>query len=242
MQEQQPGQVITPGTPTPQPVAQPAPPEAPAPVQQQEVLVSQPIPQPIQQPAVSTEPAPQSPLTEQPLAPLAPASNDNAQPADQAPQNNPEDMAGEITWTAAEYLHHEKNSTWYGAYALGAILLGGAIFFITRDAISTAVVIGAVGGLLFISSREPKQQGYTLQEEFIQVGKKLYSLRDFKAFSVDEESPVLGVTLAPLKRFMPPVVLYIDEAHEEAVVDYIANFLPIEPHKVDAMDSLLLRF
>jgi len=40
---------------------------------------------------------------------------------------------------------------------------------------------------------------------------------------------------------MPPVVLYVDEAHEEAVVDYIADFLPVEPHKVDAMDSLLRR-
>lgn len=218
MQEQQPGQVIAPGNPAPQPMAQPPQPDATETV-------------------VSEQPKP----TLQPPAPLAAEPNEYSERGNQIPQSGPVDGATGITWTSAEFFHHQKTTTWYGAYALGAIILAGVLYLITRDIISTAVVIGAAGGLLFISAREPKQQTYILQEDFVQVGSKAYSLHDFKAFSVDEDAPVLGLTLMPLKRFMPPIVLYVDEAHEEAVVDYIADFLPVEPHKVDAMDSLLRR-
>lgn len=234
MQEQQPGQVITPGSPVPQPMAQPPQPEIP-----ETVVPEQPKPTP--QPMAPTSLEPQGSQPDQPSAPLAAELNEYVERGNQTPQSGPADGATGITWTSAEFFHQQKTSTWYGAYALGAILVGAILFFITRDIISTVVVIGAMGGLLFISAREPKQQTYILQEDFVQVGNKAYSLHDFKAFSVDEESPVMGVTLLPLKRFMPPVVLYVDEAHEEAVVDYIADFLPIEPHKVDAMDSLLRR-
>ena len=233
MQEQQPGQVITPGAPAPQPVVPPVPPEVPAATQQQ--------PAPVPQSTAAPIPEPQSMVAEQPANPKVADLNAYTHDEAQASHTDSTSMVPGITWTSAEFLHHQKTSTWYGAYALGAILLAAILFFITRDIISTVVVIGAMGGLLFISAREPKQQTYILQEDFVQVGNKAYSLHDFKAFSVDEEAPVLGITLLPLKRFMPPVVLYVDEVHEEAVVDYMASFLPLEPHKVDAMDSLLRR-
>ena len=233
MQEQQPGQVITPGAPAPQSVVPPVAPEVPAAAQQQ--------PTPVPQPTAAPMPGPQSMVAEQPAAPEVADLNQYTQDEAQASQADSTGMLPGITWTSAEFQHHQKTSTWYGAYALGAILLGAALFFITKDIISTVVVVGAMGGLLFISAKEPKQQTYNLREDFVQVGNKAYGLHDFKAFSVDEESPVLGITLLPLKRYMPPIVLYVDEAHEEAVVHYIADFLPVEPHKVDAMDSLLRR-
>ncbi len=234
MQEQQPGQVIAPGSPVPQPMAQPPQ------LDITETVVSE-QPKPTLQPAAPASLEPQVPQPEQPAAPLAVEPDEYEELGNQTPQSSPADRATAITWTSAEFLHHQKTTTWYGAYALGAIIVAGVLYLITRDIISTAVVIGAAGGLLFISAREPKQQTYILQEDFVQVGSKAYRLHDFKAFSVDEDAPVLGLTLMPLKRFMPPIVLYVDEAHEEAVVDYIADFLPVEPHKVDAMDSLLRR-
>lgn len=232
MQEQQPGQVIAPGAPTPEPMAPPAMPEVPQTTQLQAAP---------QQSVAATLPEQSNPTGQQPMVPLGPESLEYSQVDDREPEDALADMAEGITWASAEYLQHEKDATWFGAYALGAILLGGLVFVITRDVVSTTVVVGAIGGLLFLGSRKPRQQAYRLQEEFVQIGQRAYSLHDFKAFSVDEQSPVLGVTLMPLKRLMPPVVLYVDEAHEEAVVDYIADFLPLEPHKVDAMDSLLRR-
>ena len=234
MQEQQPGQVIAPGSPVPQTMAQ---------LPQLEITetVVPEQPKPTLQPAAPASLEPHEPQPEQPPVPLSAEPDEYEELGNQTPQSSPADGATGITWTSAEFFHHQKTTTWYAAYALGAIILAGVLYLITRDIISTAVVIGAAGGLLFISAREPKQQTYILQEDFVQVGSKAYSLHDFKAFSVDEDAPVLGLTLMPLKRFMPPIVLYVDEAHEEAVVDYIADFLPVEPHKVDAMDSLLRR-
>ena len=115
------------------------------------------------------------------------------------------------------------------------------IYLATKDIISTAVVAAAVFGLVFVSSKKPRQETYALQDDYVQIGAKAYSLHDFKAFSIDEESPVLSVTLLPLKRLMPAITIYVDESHEQAVVEYFGDFLPMEPHKVDAIDSMLRR-
>ena len=98
-----------------------------------------------------------------------------------------------------------------------------------------------MGSLAFISARKPRQETYTLEREYLHVGAKSYSLQDFKAFTVDEESPILNVTLLPLRRLLPAITVYVDELHEQDVLDYFADFLPSEPHKIDAIDRILRR-
>lgn len=243
MEEQQPGQVIAPVASVPSSaVSQEA--QAPTPA----------VPD-----IPPLSPAPQA-FAPQPVAPTpyvvstpAGASFQGSVPQEVYPENipvdpveafaqqAPEDTSGATTWTAAEYIHHEKDSTWYGAFTLGAILLSAAIFFVTKDIISTAVIVVAIGVLAFISSRKPRQENYALNDDYIQIGPKEYMLQDFKAFSVDDQAPVLSVTLLPLKRLMPPITVYVDETHEQAVIDYLSDFLPMEPHKIDAIDRLLRR-
>lgn len=96
-------------------------------------------------------------------------------------------------------------------------------------------------GLSYLLGANSREQQYAFDGDYLWVGQRAYGLHDFKAFSLDKQAEVLGISLLPLKRFMPPIVLYVDEAHEKAAVDYLAAYLPMEPHKVDAVDSLLRR-
>ncbi|QQS20214.1 hypothetical protein IPL85_02060 [Candidatus Saccharibacteria bacterium] len=241
MEEQQPGRVISPGNPAPQPLAN-------------NQIVEQSA-QPVSSLPPTPSPHAQGSLQATPLAAVSPLpALTYAEQTDKAAQEIPAQtwsesenltqnqlQTADIAWSAAEYIDNEKNATWYGAVTLGSILLGALIYLFTKDVISTAVVVLAIGGLLFVSAHRPIEASYALRDGLIQIGQKTYHLDDFKAFSVDEAAPVLGISLMPLKRFMPPVALYVDEVHEQTVVDYISDFLPMEPHKVDAMDSLLRR-
>jgi hypothetical protein len=45
----------------------------------------------------------------------------------------------------------------------------------------------------------------------------------------------------PLKRFMPPLSLYMDPADEEKIVDVLADYLPVEQREQDPIDKLMRR-
>ncbi len=252
MEETQPGQVISPGS-TAQPAAPSVPPTpvlaAPAAAQ-----VPTEIPQPVMPQAEAPSAPPQAAVT-QPLAPEVPQPPYTPQEqansvddrevayADRSAQFSDQDDPSqpELAWTATAGEHNPKDSTWYGAYTLGAIILSGLIYLFTRDIVSTVVVVLAVGGLVFFASREPGAQQYALDDGYLYVGPKAYSLQTFKAFSVDTHASVPSLTLWPLKRFMPPITMYCAADEEPTVTEYLAQHLPQEPHKTDAIDSLLRR-
>ena len=216
MDETQPGQVIAPGATNAQPTPQ--------------SMLQEPMPANLQTTVMQPMPAPQSAeISDLPQQALS-GSRGDVPEADAA-----------LSWTAAEYHHSDKSSTWYGAYTLGTIILAVVLYLLTKDVMSTAVVCVAVLGLVVFAGRKPREQQYAFDGDYLWVGQRAYGLHDFKAFSLDEQGPVLGISLLPLKRFMPPIVLYVDETHEQAAVDYLAAYLPMEPHKVDAVDSLLRR-
>ena len=224
----QPAAILPPPVPTPSPSAQPEPVQLP-----QNSDQPNPIAQPQAQAPAYTAAAPQNPSL-----PLQPQPNFQAAPYAQEPQPYDENA---VTWNAAEFVQHEKNATWYGAYTLGAIVLSALIFLFTRDVISTAVVFLAVAGLIFFASRQPHDQQYALEAGGLHIGTKTYYLEDFKAFSVAEDAHLTGITLLPLKRFMPPITVYVAPEQQDSVVGYLSDYLPSEVHKADAIDSLLRR-
>ncbi len=93
------------------------------------------------QPPQSTSPA-------QP-APTAPASG--SQPGNAA-QSNP----ANITWTASEFVEHDKSPSWYLGFLFLAIVGIGAIYLITRELFSViALGLFAVAFMVF-AARKPK--------------------------------------------------------------------------------------
>jgi hypothetical protein len=150
-------------------------------------------------------------------------------------------LPDEITWTASEYIAHEKSPGWFGLLALGAVLVAAAVYFLTKDKITTGIVIFAAICLGIFSARKPNVQSYALDGQGVTVGQKRYSIQAFKSFSIAEDGAIASVVFMPLKRFMPPLTIYVAPEMEEQIIGFLSQVLPFEHHRQDMVDGLLRR-
>lgn len=144
-----------------------------------------------------------------------------------------------ISWTASEFIAHDKTAGWYGTLAGVAVLLAAIIFLLTRDPISASVVI--VGAVLFgvYAGRQPRQLPYTLSDHGLHVGSRFYPLQQFRSFSVVPEGAFSSIVFMPLKRFAPLTTIYYPPESEEQIVDILSTELPFVEHRHDAIERLM---
>jgi hypothetical protein len=253
--DQQPGQVIIPhasnSAPTPGPdpsVAQQAaqtPPE-PGSVSAPALLPQTPmLPEPVAQQPQQASPVAAEPTMPAPMAEAAPESGGAGwqfhQEEDATVAQHDGALPENVSWTAAQFTEHEKSFGWYGALLLGGAAASALIYFLTRDKITTGVIIFAVVAFCVFASRKPKSEEYTLSATGLQVGQKIYAFHDFKTFSIVDEGGVASIVFMPLKRFMPPLTIYTTPDVEDRVVDFLSAYLPLSEHKTDAVEGLLRR-
>ncbi len=177
-------------------------------------------PTPPPKPAEPTEPA------EQPAAP---------------PKPTPAAADGSVSWTASEFVAHEKSTGWYAALTLVAIIITAVVFLITRDKISSGVVLVCALALAVLAARKPRQQQYTVDSGGITVGQKHFDYGMFKSFAVVPEGAFSSIVLTPLKRFAPLTTIYYAPEDEEQIVALLTDHLPFEEHKLDMVDNLMRR-
>lgn len=252
----EPGQVIAPSaaaavpapTPPPQNMApspvkppEPASPVAPKPVEESVAPVAQPIPAPLAEPAVAppvaqTDPAQEAqPLIEQ----EAPKSLFRAEDEEIDAGQTPKQEIEPISWTASEFVHHEKNVSWYTVLGGVSVLIAGAVYLLTKDVISAAVVVVAAFTLGFYGARKPKQLDYQLDASGLSIGSKHFRYGEFKSFSVAQEGAFSSIVLMPLKRFSQVTTLYFAPENETEIIKILSMTLPFEEHKKDAVDKLM---
>lgn len=147
----------------------------------------------------------------------------------------------EVAWTATEFISHPKGVEWYLSLIGVSFLLTAVVFVLTSDVFSAGVVVFMAILFGVYAARKPRMQQYGLDRSGVHVGPKTYSFQDFKTFSITEESSIASVVLMPLKRFMPPLTIYVSNEAEETVLSVLSQYLPFEQHKTDAIDSLLRR-
>jgi len=152
---------------------------------------------------------------------------------------SPED--GAISWTASEFVAHEKSAGWYGVLALAAIIIAALIYLITRDTISAVVVIIAALAFGAIAGRKPRQLQYRLSNSGVIIGNKQLGYNLFKSFSVVPEGAFSSIVLRPLKRFSPLTTIYYAPDDEEKIVNLLSDHLPFEEHQPDAVDNMMRR-
>lgn len=162
----------------------------------------------------------------------------------QQPEPAKTQSVGSISWTASEYISHEKSLMWFGYLACGAIILCILVFLATQDWIAVAVVAATVLMLGVYANRKPKTRQYTLDENGLHIDEILHSYTKFKSFSVVEEGAIRSIWLKPLKRISPVVVLYCAPNEESEIIQTLSYFLPHEQRELDQIDriSKQLRF
>jgi len=148
---------------------------------------------------------------------------------------------GSFSWTETEFIAHERGPMWMLAFVGSVLVLVVIAFIVSRDIFVTltAIVVGVSAFIL--SLRKPKQQQYTVGPDGFQVADRVYKYSDFKSFSIVEDIGIDSIWLRPVKRFMPPVVMYFPRENEQTVAEIVAQFLPYEDRELDSIDNLSRR-
>jgi hypothetical protein len=215
----QPGDTITPGA-TPAPVPEPEKQvPTPAPVEQTPPPAPDPIP-PAETPETSWQ---YNESTEEALGNV------------QQPQITP------VSWTASEYIAHNKGMPWFAALGLVLFLVVAGTYLITKDIVTSAVL--AVAGIAFgvFAARPPRVLEYTVDSHGIKIDQKYYPYKELRSFDIVDEGQLPSILLMPLKRFLPPITVFYDLKEEDAILNVLGSYLPHQEQQPDMVDRLMRR-
>lgn len=192
-------------------------------------------PEPPKQP---TEP-PQKPATKP--AQETPVSVDwkyNAEEAE-ATNESQEAYVQPVSWTASEYIAHQKGAGWFILVFLVIAGLAAIIFLLTRDVVSTAVI--SIIGIAFttFAGRPPQTLQYSIDGTGLHIGLKSYPYDRFRSFAIIEDESVPTVMLIPLRRFDLPINIHFEEADAEKILTLLGNYLPAEEDAAPLVDRLM---
>lgn len=217
-----PGETISPRQATPAPAS-------PTPPQSQSVEAT---------PAPKPEPQPQPAPSATPAAPAATAP----QPTPPAPQPaRPQPQGDFITWTASEYISHEKTTSWHVGLIGASLVIAVLAWVITKDFITSLVIVVAGSALSLYGARKPNELQYQLDSSGLSIGPRHYLYGDFRAFSVIQEGPFASVSLIPSKRFAPMVTLYFDPEDEDHILTVLGTYLPHQERGADVIEAFMRR-
>ncbi|MEO7364518.1 MAG: hypothetical protein ABIV43_03355 [Candidatus Saccharimonadales bacterium] len=158
-----------------------------------------------------------------------------------APQTRPTEAHEPISWTASEFIAHDKDSNWYVMLGLSTVIVAGIIYLLTRDIIATGFVLFVASLFGVYAGRQPRQLPYQLSNHGLRIGSRHYELRQFRSFSVVPEGAFSSIVLMPLQRFSPMTTIYYAPQDEDRIIDVLAAELPFVEHKHDVIERFMHR-
>ncbi|HEY1063702.1 MAG TPA: hypothetical protein VGE30_00195 [Candidatus Saccharimonadales bacterium] len=153
----------------------------------------------------------------------------------------PTGSSGAISWTASEFVAHQKSGGWYGMLGVGAFLAALIIWFITKDMVSAVVILLAALAFGVFAARQPRELSYRLDDHGLTIGPRQYAYGNFRSFAIMREGAFASIVFAPLKRFAPLTTIYYDPNDEAKIVDLLSDRLPMEERKHDPIERLMWR-
>lgn len=145
-----------------------------------------------------------------------------------------------VSWTASEFIIHEKNTSWYFALAAITAAVAGGVFVLNHhDYASVALII--VAAIIFgvFAARSPRVLSYAIDNQGISIDNKLYSYTLFRSYSLLQEGAVHSIVLLPMKRFMPPLTIYFAPEDEEKIITVLGPHLANNQRGHDLIDKLM---
>jgi hypothetical protein len=196
-------------------------------------------PQNQQQPNQPTNPTPEQPVVEQPQWQYQSGQLEQNTGYQQELQAQPTEA---ISWSASEFVSHEKNKSWYLLLIIYLFVLSGIVFAVTRQILSVLVVfvLGAAVGVF--GSLKPRELNYAVNTTGVSVGDKHYDFNSLKSFILYQDSAIPSVQLMPQKRLMMPITLYLPPENAGRIIEFLGEFLPVEQKQPDFVDRLTHKF
>jgi len=144
---------------------------------------------------------------------------------------------GVVSWEASEFLHHEKQSTWFiGLFLISAGLAVGMYFLV--DIFASAIVLMLMVVIMMYGQRKPRTLEFSISDQFITIDVNNYPIGAFKSFSIERTGAFGTINFYPIKRFLPPITMYYQEKDEQRIMDVLGGKLPQVDHSPDIFDRL----
>ncbi len=152
------------------------------------------------------------------------------------------DSAEEITWTASEFVAHEKSAGWYLMLLGVSAFIAVVVYLISKDYVAVGVVVFGAIMLSIYAAHQPRQIEYKLDLSGLTIGQKHYKYSEFRSFAIVPEGAFSSIVFMPLKRFAPLTTIYFAPEDEERIGELLSTILPFdEEHAQDAVDRLMRR-
>lgn len=162
--------------------------------------------------------------------------------SDEAEQNyGPEPTLTPVTWSASEFVSHQKTTLWYVGLGFVSAIVTLLVFLVTRNLLSGIVVAMACMALGVFAARTPQTKTFEINTEGVVVAGRPFPYGLFKSFSIMEDGGISCIWLRPIKKFMPTVVMYYGPEEEEQIILMLDNFLPQEDRQHDFVDKVSRR-
>lgn len=183
-------------------------------------------------PQTPNQQAPQEiPETRLPLADPADFENTESLPA----------PSPEASWTASEFIAHEKGVRWFLGLGLVAFVLALFAYFVIHDmvAVVAIVIIAIIFGMM--ATHKPRVLDYHIGPDGITVGNRTFTYAEFKHFGVIHEEAFSNITLIPTGRFAPTLSIYYPPEQEDQIVEVLSQYMPLAAVQYDGLDRFLRR-
>lgn len=148
----------------------------------------------------------------------------------------------DVSWTATEFIAHEKTPLWYLALIVATALLAALVKLISHDNVSMVVII-VIGVIIWVTAgRQPRSLQYLLDAKGVTVNRAFRAYGEFKSFAIVQEEQLNSIVFLPLKRFTLPLSLHVSPEETDQVVAKLSDYLPNDQaHGHDSMDRFVQR-
>jgi hypothetical protein len=147
------------------------------------------------------------------------------------------DPGQSFSWQASEFIHHQKSAGWYMVLALITIALVIAAI-VTRQWFSIAVFATMTAAVVVYASKEPRVLSYRLDNAGITIDGKPNPYKNFKSYSVLQDTGWHMIDLDPTQRFMPRVSIIFDTEDLDKITAILNTKMPRVDRQPDWIEKL----
>lgn len=145
-----------------------------------------------------------------------------------------------IVWQALEHEHGERSADWY--WTVGAISISLVILtaYFGNYLLATVVALASFASILH-AQRGPDMIRYEIGPRGIVVNDTLYTYANLASFWIDHLAYRSRIVVKPKKPLAPLLVMPLTDLDEDAVREYLEQYLDEVEHTESMAKKLLER-
>lgn len=157
-------------------------------------------------------------------------------------QNSPKGHERVVfSWTAPEYIQHQKGPRWYVGAAVLLLLLLGWGFYSGNWTMVVALIVFAVVYQYLHAYHPPKETHIKISELGISVGDMFYAFSHIQAFWIIYQHGLKTLNVRVSKNLFSDIIIQLGEQDPVEVRQYLVGQIPEWEGKEEKLSDLILR-